>query len=100
MEYLHYKRIQPKPCHTCVVGPRHAIPEWCFVEVTMHYIALQRAIAAKQYLRNSEWAHKPLQGSEKHHKMRALWNSDCPGILVLHFPHYLEDVAIPQVPME
>jgi hypothetical protein len=66
----------------------------------MHYIALQRAIAAKQYLRNSEWAHKPLQGSEKHHKMRALWNSDCPGILVLHFPHYLEDVAIPQVPME
>jgi hypothetical protein len=29
-----------------------------------------------------------------------LWSSDCPGILVLHFPHYLEDVAIPQVPME
>jgi hypothetical protein len=29
-----------------------------------------------------------------------LWSSDCPGILVLHFPHYLEDVAIPQVPVE
>jgi hypothetical protein len=54
----------------------------------------------KQYLKNSEWAHKPLQGSEKHHKMRVLWSSNCPGILVLHFPHYLEDVAIPQVPVE
>jgi hypothetical protein len=51
-------------------------------------------------MKNSEWAHKPLQGSEKHYKMRALWSSDCPGILVLHFPHYLEDVVIPQVPME
>jgi hypothetical protein len=54
----------------------------------------------KQYLKNSEWAHKPLQGSEKYHKMRALWSSDCLGILVLHFPHYLEDVAILQVPVE
>jgi hypothetical protein len=58
--------------------------------------ALQRAVVAKQYLKNSEWAHKPLQGSEKHHKMRALWSSDCPGILILH----LEDVAIPQVSVE
>jgi hypothetical protein len=29
-----------------------------------------------------------------------LWSSDYPSILVLHFPHYLEDVAIPQVPVE
>jgi hypothetical protein len=57
-------------------------------------------VAAKQYLKNSEWAHKWLQGSEKHYKMRALWSSDCPGILVLYFPHYLEDVAIPQVQVE
>jgi hypothetical protein len=54
----------------------------------------------KQYLKNSEWAHKPLQGSEKHHKMRALWSSNCPGILVLYFPYYLEDVEISQVPVE
>jgi hypothetical protein len=57
-------------------------------------------VATKQYLKNSEWAHKRLQGSEKHHKMHALWSSDCPGILVLHFPHYLEDAAIPQVQFE
>jgi hypothetical protein len=49
----------------------------------------------KQYLKNSEWDHKPLQGSKKHHKMRALYSCDCPSILVLHFLHYLEDVAIP-----
>jgi hypothetical protein len=54
----------------------------------------------KQYLKNSEWAYKSLQGFEKHHKMRALWSFDCLGILVLHFPHYLEDVVIPQVPVE
>jgi hypothetical protein len=54
----------------------------------------------KQYLKNSEWVHKPLQGSEKYHKMRALWSSNCLGILVLHFPYYLEDVAIPQVLVE
>jgi hypothetical protein len=32
--------------------------------------------------------------------MHALWSSDCPGILVLHFPHYLEDAAILQVQVE
>jgi hypothetical protein len=58
------------------------------------------AIVAKQFLKNSEWVHKLLQGSEKHHKMHALWSFDYPGILVLHFPHYLEDVAIPQVQVE
>jgi hypothetical protein len=63
-------------------------------------MALQMAVAAKQYLKNSKWAHKQLQGSKKHHKMRALWSSDYPGILVLHFPHYLEDAAIPQVQVE
>jgi hypothetical protein len=63
-------------------------------------MALQRAVAAKKYMKNSKWAHKPLQGSKKYHKMCALWSSDCPGILVLHFPYYLEDVAIPQVPVE
>jgi hypothetical protein len=36
MECLHYKRIQPKPCQTYIVGPQHATPEWCFVEVTVH----------------------------------------------------------------
>jgi hypothetical protein len=29
-----------------------------------------------------------------------LWSSECPGILVLHFPYYLEDVAISQVLVE
>jgi hypothetical protein len=57
-------------------------------------------IAIKQYLKNFEWAHKQLQGSKKHHKMHTLWSPNCPGILVLHFPHYLEDVAILLVPVE
>jgi hypothetical protein len=47
-------------------------------------MALQMAVAAKQYLKNSKWAHKQLQGSKKHH----------------NFPHYLEDAAIPQVQVE
>ena len=63
-------------------------------------MALQWAIAAQQYLKNFEWAYKLLQGSEKYYKMRALWSFDYPGILVLHFLHYLEDVAILQVPVE
>jgi hypothetical protein len=58
------------------------------------------AIVAKQYLKNSDWAHKRLQGFEKHHKMCALWSSNCLGILVLLFPHYLEDVAILEVQVE
>jgi hypothetical protein len=58
------------------------------------------AVATKQYLKNSEWAYKRLQGFEKHHKMRALWSSDYPVILVLHFLHYLEDVVVLQVPVE
>jgi hypothetical protein len=51
-------------------------------------------VTVKQQLKRSNWPQQQVEGFGKLRKILALSSLECPGILVSHFGHYLEENAI------